>query len=145
MQAFPHQYAVWTSADPKGTVPVGAEGLPTLETGPPEEFDGPGGLWSPETLLVAAVVNCFALNFRAIARASGLQWVSLQCRGVGILDRQEGVMRFTEIEIKADLEIASDVNAEHARNVMELSEKTCLISRSLDSEVKLDATVTHVE
>ena len=143
MQAFPHQYSVWTSADPAGTVPVGAEGLPTLETAPPEEFDGPGGMWSPETLLVAAVVNCFALTFRAIARASGLTWTSLQCRGVGVLDRVEGVMRFTEIKVSAELEIGADADAEHARGVMELSDKACLITRSLEAKVKLQATITQ--
>ena len=141
MKAFPHQYAVWTTADPAGTVPVQSDGLPALETGPPVEFDGPGGLWSPETLLVASVVNCFALNFRALARASSLRWDSLTCRGVGILDRVDRVMRFTEINLTAELVVGTDVDVEKARGVMELSDRTCLISRSLDAKVNLDATV----
>ena len=48
--------------------------LPDLETAPPPEFDGPGGLWSPENLLCAAVADCFILTFRAIASFSRLSW-----------------------------------------------------------------------
>lgn len=143
MKAFPHQYSVWTKADPAGPVPVQADGLPELVMGPAEEFDGPGRLWSPETLLVASVVNCFALNFRAIARASNLSWNSLTCRGVGILDRIDGVMRFTEINLNAELLLPDGIGVEKGRSIMELSEETCLISRSLDARVNLNATITE--
>jgi organic hydroperoxide reductase OsmC/OhrA len=31
------------------------------------QLGGPGGQWSPETLLVAAAAECFILTFRAVA------------------------------------------------------------------------------
>jgi protein ImuA len=45
-----------------------------IVSAPPAEFGGPGDKWSPESLLIAAVADCFVLSFRAIARASKLEW-----------------------------------------------------------------------
>ena len=70
MEELPHHYIVSSSASSEGSVLVEAVGLPSLETAPPAEFGGPGDKWSPESLLVAAVADCFILTFRAIARAS---------------------------------------------------------------------------
>src|SRR5436190_18707873 len=86
MQAFPHRYAVEASGSLKGDVTVAAAGLPSFASAPPTEFDGPGDRWSPETLLVAAVADCFVLTFRATARMSKLPWISLTCAVVGTVD-----------------------------------------------------------
>ncbi|WP_410959978.1 OsmC family protein, partial [Salmonella sp. SAL4434] len=74
MQAFPHRYRVKGSGSVTGDVELIAAGLPPLRSESPAEFDGPGDRWSPETLLVGAVADCFLLTFRAIARASKLSW-----------------------------------------------------------------------
>jgi organic hydroperoxide reductase OsmC/OhrA len=49
---------------------VVSQGPPAIETAPPPEFDGPGDMWSPETLLVAAIASCFILTFRGVSRAA---------------------------------------------------------------------------
>ena len=54
MQPLPHRYAVTAFASDTGTVTVTAAELPDIQTAPPTEFDGPGDLWSPEALLLAA-------------------------------------------------------------------------------------------
>jgi organic hydroperoxide reductase OsmC/OhrA len=72
MQPYPHIYTVQASGMATGSVPISATRLPTLETGPPAEFDGPGDLWSPESLLVAAIADCFILTFRGVSRAAAL-------------------------------------------------------------------------
>lgn len=69
MQAFPHHYHVSVKSGPDGPVVAGGDDVPDLDIQPPAEFGGPGGEWSPETLLTAAVANCFVLSFRAIAQA----------------------------------------------------------------------------
>jgi organic hydroperoxide reductase OsmC/OhrA len=81
MQAFPHRYAVATSAEPAGDVVLRSDGLEPLPTAAPAEFGGPGNRWSPETMLVGAVANCFVLTFRAIASASKLQWSTARWTG----------------------------------------------------------------
>ena len=78
MQDLPHHYHVNASAEAEGNIALKAEDLPQLVTAPPAEFGGPGDQWSPETLLVGAVADCFILTFRAIARASKLEWTRLE-------------------------------------------------------------------
>jgi organic hydroperoxide reductase OsmC/OhrA len=65
MKSFPHIYNVTASAMPDGDVELTADRLPFLLSAPPAEFGGPGDRWSPETLLAAAVGDCFVLTFRA--------------------------------------------------------------------------------
>ena len=70
MERLPHLYRVEASARPEGPVALDSSGLETLSTAPPVQYDGPGDRWSPETLFIGAVVDCFALTFRAVAGAS---------------------------------------------------------------------------
>lgn len=141
MQSFPHQYRVGAFARMEGLVVVTADGLESMETAPPAEFGGPGNLWSPEALLVAAVVDCFAFTFRAIARASSLEWIDLRCSADGTLDRVERTTRFTEMTIRAELDVAGGVDPKKAERLLEKAEQTCLITNSLDFPVRLDARV----
>jgi organic hydroperoxide reductase OsmC/OhrA len=67
MQPFPHHYSVIAKADTQGDVALAGDRLPPIPSAPPTEFGGPGDRWSPETLFVAAVADCFVLTFRGIA------------------------------------------------------------------------------
>ena len=67
MQALPHRYRVKGAGRITGDVELTAERLTMLRSASPAEFDGPGDRWSPETLLVGAVGDCFILTFRAVA------------------------------------------------------------------------------
>ena len=141
MQAFPHHYAVTASADVKTDVTLGSPGLPALVSAPPTEFDGPGDRWSPETLLVAAVVDCFVLTFRGIAGLSKLSWISLTCEATGTVDRVERVTQFTEFQIRARLTVPAGANVEQAQRLLARAEQTCLVTNSLKPVPRLDAAV----
>ena len=141
MDAYPHHYKVQAAARTEGSVALASERLPTLSSAPPRQFGGPGDQWSPEMLLVAAAVDCLILTFRAIARASKLPWLSLDCDAEGVLDRVEGVTRFTEIRTNARLVLPAGGDPERARRLLEKAEKTCLITCSLKSESKLSTDV----
>ena len=138
MQGFPHHYVVSASADVDGDVAVEADGLPTLATAPPAEFDGPGDRWSPESLLVAAVVDCFILTFRAIARNSKVDWESLSCSVQGDLDRVDRVTQFTAFKVSAKLRVPAGAAQDKAGRVLEMAEKNCLITNSLRAETHLE-------
>lgn len=141
MHPYPHHYAVQAEATPEGDVPLSSRGLPALATAPPVEFDGPGDRWSPETLLCAAVADCFVLSFRAVARAGKLPWTSLTCEVRGTLDRVEGKTRFTEIVVVGALTVPEGSDRNKAAQAMERAEHVCLISNSLCAERRLEATV----
>lgn len=145
MQEFPHRYRVSAAAGTDGDVRLGSDGITDLLSAPPREFGGPGDKWSPETLLVAAVADCFVLSFRAIARASKLSWLSLKCDVEGTLERIENVNRFTSFVVHAKLEVSADINEDLAQRILAKAEKSCLVSRSLSGETHLDATVIKVQ
>jgi organic hydroperoxide reductase OsmC/OhrA len=144
MQPFPHHYAVSAAAETTSDVSLESPGLPVLASAPPTEFGGPGNRWSPETLLVAAVVDCFVLTFRGIASLSKLPWMSLTCEGTGTVDRIERVTQFTAFEIRAQLRIPAGAHAEQARRLLVRAEETCLVTNSLKVTPHLDATVEVV-
>jgi organic hydroperoxide reductase OsmC/OhrA len=141
VKPYPHRYSV--SGEMEGAAPVrlAAPGLPGLESAPPTEFDGPGDRWSPETLLVGAVVDCFLLTFRAVARASKYDWTRLHAQAEGVLDRAEGTTRFTEIRLRAALDAPAGADAATGERLLAKAEKGCLVSNSLKCPVHLEATV----
>ena len=134
MHPFQHRYVVNAVVRPDGDVPLACEGTRVIESAPPKEFDGPGNQWSPEGLLTAAVTDCFVLGFRAIAAASKFQWISLESRTEGTLERIDGKMRFTRFATHARLLVSAGADMERARRLLEKAEQTCLVSNSLNGE-----------
>jgi peroxiredoxin-like protein len=141
MQDLPHHYHVNASAEAEGNITLKAEDLPRIVTAPPAEFGGPGDQWSPETLLVGAVADCFILTFRAIARASKLEWTNLECSAEGVLDRVERVTRFTAFTVRATLTVPAGSDPDKARRLLEKAEGSCLVTRSMLAESHLEAEV----
>jgi peroxiredoxin-like protein len=124
-----------------GDVELTSDRLTVLRSTSPAQFDGPGDRWSPETLLVGAVADCFVLTFRAIATASNLSWLSLDCDVIGTLDRVERVTQFTRFDMAARLVLTGEEDADRARHLLEKAERDCLISRSLKGAIDLKLTI----
>jgi peroxiredoxin-like protein len=141
MHDLPHHYKVEASGRPDGEATLSADGLDPIRSASPAEFGGPGDRWSPETLLVAAVADCFLLSFCAIARASKLSWISLKCEVDGTLERVEGTLKFTRFEVHATLRVPPDTNERLAQRLLEKAENICLVTNSLSGETRLDAKV----
>lgn len=131
MHPYPHEYLASAAGNPAGIVTVRSPQLPDLATAPPPEFDGPGGHWSPETLLCAAVADCFILTFRAVSRAAKFEWLSLECQVQGTLERVDGKSLFTKFATVATLEVAPGADITKARGLLERAEHGCLIANSL--------------
>ncbi len=145
MQDLPHHYVVSASTTVDQDVKLSSQGLDDLSTAGPAEFGGPGDLWSPETLLVGAVADCFVLSFRAIARAAKLDWRSLDCEAAGTLDKIERVTQFTQFDVKAELTVPAGTSEEKAHRLLEKAEKHCLITNSMKAPSTLEATVRVVD
>lgn len=145
MQDLPHLYTVSATAEPGTNVKLAAAGLPDLETAGPPEFGGPGDVWSPETLLVGAVADCFILSFRAIARTARLEWTELECTAEGTLDKLGKFNQFTGFTVKAKLTIPPETNRAKAETILEKAEKYCLITNSMKADSHLEATVRVAE
>lgn len=141
MQNLPHHYAVTATITVDTQVDIKSSGLPSIESAPPAEFGGPGDRWSPETFLVAAVADCFLLTFKAIARASKLDWASLNCEVEGILDRVENVTQFTEFTLLARVEVPTGTDEQKTKRLLEKAEQACLITNSLKAVTHLNIEV----
>lgn len=144
MHPFPHQYSVTAAANVESDVTLDGAQLPTLRSAPPKEFDGPGDRWSPETLLVAAVADCFVLTFRAIAQASKLPWVSLTCDVDGTVERVERVTQFTGFAVRARLRVPAGADEAQAHRLLVKAEQSCLVTNSLKGAAHLEAAVEIV-
>jgi organic hydroperoxide reductase OsmC/OhrA len=145
MQDLPHHYSVSADGTADGDVALDAPRVPRLRSASPAEFGGPGDRWSPETLLVGAVADCFVLTFRAVARASRLPWSSLRCDAIGTLDRVDRAMQFTQLELHASLSVPPGVDPFQARRALDKAEQNCLISNSLKAAIHLEADVAVAE
>lgn len=143
MHPFPHHYRVRVGIAPEGEVSLDADGLAQIRSMPPPEFGGPGGYWSPETMLTAAVGNCVLLTFRAIARASRFEWREASAEVEGVLERIEGNSRFTQMHVRVRLVVPPGADAARARMLMEKAEKGCLISNSLSAVKHLECEVVE--
>lgn len=138
MKPLPHVYDVKLAGGPTGYSTVSAPGVPELRSAPPLDFGGPGDAWSPEHLLMAAVETCFLFTFRAIARASKVEFTSLELTGEGTVDRKDGAVRFTEIVLRPRLTLPAGADRERAMRALEKSEKACLVSASLSTPIRLE-------
>lgn len=144
MKDLPHRYqASARNVASEGTVTIASPGLGDFASAGPVEFDGPGNLWSPETMLTAAVGDCFILTFRAVAAASKLEWQEVSCQVEGVLDKVERTMRFTEFHLRATVRVPAGSDDERVRRVLEKSERACIIRNSLVAEVHPSFTIEH--
>jgi peroxiredoxin-like protein len=144
MLPLPHRYIATAVPTGSGEVRLATPGAPNLVTASPPEFDGPGGRWSPEALLVGAAADCFAITFVGVARASGVAWTSMTCEAVGTLDRQDGTTRFTRIDLDVRVGVPEGRDVDRVQRVIDKAKRSCLITNSLNAAVHLRATVHPV-
>ncbi|TGD74299.1 OsmC family peroxiredoxin [Mangrovimicrobium sediminis] len=145
MQDLPHHYSVSAEAESEGNICLKGENLPQLISAGPAEFGGPGDQWSPEHLLVASVADCFILTFRAIARASRLEWTSLEASAEGVLDKVGRGMEFTAFTVRASLALPAGGDVDKARKMLEKSEANCLVTNSMKAPCHLEAEITTAD
>jgi len=144
MQPLPHVYTTNISAGAEGDAAINSAALPEILSAPPAEFGGAGNRWSPEQLLVASIAACFVLSFRAIARASRLAWIDIDCRIEGVLERVEDKTLFTRFTVHATLRIPSDTDTGKAEKLLGKAEGTCLITNSLSADCELNIAIETV-
>jgi len=141
MQDLPHHYVVSADAKSVGNIVLSSSGVENLLSAAPAEFGGPGDQWSPEALLVASVADCFILSFRAVAKASKLDWDALTCSAEGVLERVERTTQFTRFNVAVTLDVPPGTDESKAHRLLEKAEQVCLITNSLKAERHLETAV----
>jgi peroxiredoxin-like protein len=143
MKPLPHQYDAHLSGGPSGDAQLSSHGLPDFRTAPPIEYDGPGDAWTPEHLLLASVQACFLFTLRALARVSKLEFISLELEASGIVDRQDGVTRFTEIALRPRMTVRSGTDRDRILHLLEKTKTKCLVSASLSTPIRLEPQIAE--
>jgi peroxiredoxin-like protein len=138
MTPLPHHYRVHLKSEPNGYATLAAPGLPDLRSAPPPAYDGPGDAWSPEHLLVAAVETCFLFTFRAVAKHAEIDCTLIDLSVEGVVSRQDGSIRFTEIVLRPKLALSAGTDMERVKRVLEKTERACLVSASLSTPIRIE-------
>ena len=136
------QYAVsghWMPGE-RGTV-AGAGMGKSIEFSAPPEFRGESGFWTPEHLLLAAVASCFVTTFRAIATFSKFDPLTLDISVEGKLGKSQTGYEFTGVVLRPRLTIQDERQRLFASRILEKTERSCLVARSLKCEVTMEATI----
>lgn len=101
----------------------------------PVEFHGETGAWTPEHFLTAAAAGCFVTTLIAIAELSKFDVISLEVTAEGILENVDRGFQFTRVVIRPVLTIAEEADQERALRLVEKAERSCIIARSLRSDI----------
>lgn len=133
---FPHRYAVslregLLSASPRPPIPAGA----------PPQFGGTDEVWSPEELLVAAVLLCLKTTFDAYARRDSLEVRDWRGTGTGVLDKSPTGPAFTSVQLRVELKVGPGDEG-RARKLLDTAEHHCIITNAIKAPVQLDASVS---
>jgi organic hydroperoxide reductase OsmC/OhrA len=94
---------------------------------PPQFPKGEPNIWSPEHLYIAAANSCLMTTFLAIAENSGLEFISFDSSATGKLEKIEGSLIMSEIELKPVIIVKNQNDKERAQRIIEKYEKACLI------------------
>jgi peroxiredoxin-like protein len=132
-----HASAQWHQHD-RGFVEL-EHGAPRLiNFSAPPEFGGEPGFWTPEHFLLAAVASCYVATFRGMASASKLDFQGIEVAVDGVIEKENGSLRFTKINLKPIAIIFGEQERERAQRLLEKAEKSCLVARSLSCAVELE-------
>ena len=116
---------------------VSSDNKPSFKVATPPEFKGHPGIWSPEDLFVASVNVCIMTTFLHYAERNKLEFLSYKSDAEGVLEIIDNNFMFSEIKIRPLLAVKKDSDINKAKDLIELSEKNCLISNSIKSIVSV--------
>jgi organic hydroperoxide reductase OsmC/OhrA len=137
---FPHHYDVDLTWPGSGPAALGSEGRPTIAGGPPPEFDGQRGWWSPEHLLLSSLNLCLQATFEALSRREGLHVHSYVSHAHATLAPVAGGLGFTYLALEVEIE-ARPEDERQVRVLMSTAKHHCIVARALNAPVHLSLTV----
>jgi organic hydroperoxide reductase OsmC/OhrA len=136
---------VWTGARHGGTTSYDAysreyrvdiPGKPSLRGSAASLFRGDPALPNPEDLLVASLSACHFLSYVAECARAGVNVTAYEDDATGVMQRVDGVIRFTDVLLKPRVTIAPGSDAEKAKALHEKAHHGCFIANSVNFPVR---------
>lgn len=113
-----------------------------IEGGPPPEFGGTEGRWSPEHLLVSAAALCYLTTLEWFSRGREVSIAGFECRAEGTVEKTRRGLAFTSVHMNVAATAPPGRSAE-LRELMEMAKDACLVANSLACPVELVAEVAE--
>lgn len=113
-----------------------------LDFSKPPEYRGMQGTLTPEDAFVSSIITCLAATFDSIANKMHLKVASFESEATGVVDKVDGIHKFSEISVKVTIRIPPETRKESARKAFDLARSNCLVAASINSiisyELKLE-------
>ncbi len=109
-----------------------------MEVGPAPEFEGSPETLNPEEMFVAPINNCLMTTFFYFVRKLNVEILSYYSEAQGLLEKQKDGFRFTHVGVRAEVTLAQQELAGKVRQLGDLAEKYCLVSRSVTCPVQYE-------
>jgi organic hydroperoxide reductase OsmC/OhrA len=116
-------------------------GISETEIGPPAEYGGNPNSLNPEELLVSSVNSCIMLVFFHFAKKYEVDIASYNSQAEGKVEKTKNGLRFTNIQVKAQVSLAEGASAEKIDEIAHLADKYCLVTGSLACPVQYNVEV----
>jgi peroxiredoxin-like protein len=114
-----------------------AGGLNTAVSAP-KEFDGPGIGSNPEELLISSANTCYMITLAAMFSNRKMKVEKLAVVSEGVLEKEEGKMKFKRIIHRPEITISSseNVTVEKLQELAIRAEEKCFISITLRNSLE---------
>lgn len=110
---------------------------PLIAISTPPEFDGPAGFWSPEELFLSSINSCILTTFLHLVEKFSASFLTYESSVEGKVNLTGGKLLFTSITVRPRILVPDETQKQKIARVVEKSEKYCLISASVKSEIQV--------
>jgi len=125
------------------TAIISMSGIIEAEVGPPPQYGGGPNSLNPEEMLVAAVNSCLMLVFFHFVDKSEIDVLSYHSDAEGKVEKTKNGLRFTNIQVKAEVRLGNTGSSQKIKGIAQLAEKYCLVSGSLACPVQYNVQVVE--
>ena len=97
--------------------------------------------WTPEHLLLAALVRCSLASFKYHAKRAGLTVGATTGSGRGLVTKRESDERYAFVEADVELAVAVEPEPDDLADLLAKAERDCFVSASLTAKPRYRWTV----
>jgi len=111
-------------------------GISETEVGPPPMYGGDQQALNPEEMFVAVINSCIMLVFYHFVKKFKIGVLSYSSKAQGKVEKTKNGLRFTSVEVKAEVLLNGNNQAKKIEEIAQLAEKYCLVSDSVACPVE---------
>lgn len=137
MNKYPLSFKSSASATPgiSTTWETQAANFPKIVCSIPKEFFGPNTGYSPEDLMIMAVINCFIATFKVFSEKADLLFEKIDGNGTLIIDRlSTGLVGVSALTL--DFILLNPSDTAKAEVILNEAKKACLMANVLKAEIQ---------